>query len=121
MKSIALLSALLAGASPAFAADHSHHAAPAEKPEAQTAPAASAREKADYPLNVCAVSSEELGSMGEPFDYIHQEAGKPDRLVRMCCEGCVKKFKKEPAKYLARIDAAAKQKAEQSPGAPERK
>lgn len=74
------------------------------------APVNSAEAKAAYPLKVCAVSGEELGSMGEPFDYVHQEAGKPDRLVRMCCKGCLKTFKKEPAKYLARIDAAAKAK-----------
>lgn len=78
---------------------------------AESAPSAAAPEtieaqKASYPLDTCAVSGEELGSMGEPFDYIHKEDGKPDRLVRMCCDGCVKKFKKDPAKYLARIDAA---------------
>ncbi len=61
---------------------------------------------ADYPLNTCVVSGEDLGSMGDAFDYIHKADGQPDRLVRMCCEGCVKKFKKDPAKYLARIDAA---------------
>jgi hypothetical protein len=59
-----------------------------------------------YPLNTCVVSGEELGSMGDAFDYVHHEQGKPDRLVRLCCESCVKKFKKDPAKYLARIDAA---------------
>jgi hypothetical protein len=87
----------------------------AEQPSNKTAdkPAAvSAAEIANYPLKVCAVSGEELGSMGEPFDYIHQEAGQPDRLVRMCCDGCLKKFKKDPAKYLARIDAAKNAPAE---------
>lgn len=83
--------------------------AAAAKPDASHA-ATIAEQKANYPLTVCAVSSEALGSMGEPFDYVHQEAGQPDRLVRMCCSGCLKKFKKEPAKYLARIDAAAKAK-----------
>lgn len=95
-----LCSGLLVLAAPAVFAQHDHHAA---KPADSSAVAA---EKADYPLQVCAVSGEELGSMGEPFDYIHKEEGKPDRLVRMCCDGCVKKFKKDPAKYLARIDAA---------------
>jgi hypothetical protein len=71
------------------------------------APAAFAADSAkDYPLNTCVVSGEDLGSMGDAYDYIHQAEGQPDRLVRMCCEGCVKKFKKDPAKYLARIDAA---------------
>lgn len=83
-------------------------------PPAQPAPAPTAthgsiaEQKANYPLNVCAISGEALGSMGKPYDYVHQATGQPDRLVRMCCSGCVKTFKREPAKYLARIDAAAK-------------
>ncbi|MDP1580590.1 MAG: hypothetical protein Q8M02_09945 [Candidatus Didemnitutus sp.] len=60
-----------------------------------------------YPLTVCVVSGEELGSMGKPVDYTHQEAGQSDRLVRFCCAGCIKTFKKDPAKYLAQIDQAA--------------
>lgn len=103
MKSLTTLfcSALVAFAAPAVLAQHDHHGSqPADSSSSIAA------QKADYPLQVCAVSGEELGSMGEPFDYIHKEEGQPDRLVRMCCDGCVKKFKKDPAKYLARIDAA---------------
>ena len=33
------------------------------------------------------------------------------REVRFCCNDCVKEFKKEPAKYLALLDAAAAGKA----------
>ncbi|ACB74839.1 hypothetical protein [Opitutus terrae] len=111
MKSLLTLacSALLVLAAPAAFAQHDHAA-----DSGATQPAASesiAAQKADYPLQVCAVSGEELGSMGEPFDYIHKEDGKPDRLVRMCCDGCVKKFKKDPAKYLKKIDEAAANKA----------
>ena len=63
---------------------------------------------AAYPLKTCVVSGEPLkGGMGAPVDYIHKEAGKPDRLVRFCCKACLKEFKKDPAKYLAKIDAAA--------------
>lgn len=70
-------------------------------------PAAFAADAAkDYPLNTCVVSGEELGSMGDAYDYVHKSEGQPDRVVRLCCEGCVKKFKKDPAKYLARLDAA---------------
>lgn len=70
-----------------------------------------ADQKAAYPLKTCAVSGESLGSMGDPYDYVHKADGQPDRVVRMCCSGCVKKFKAEPAKYLARIDTAAAQSA----------
>ncbi|MDX2111200.1 MAG: hypothetical protein SFY80_13280 [Verrucomicrobiota bacterium] len=66
---------------------------------------------AEYPLTKCVVSDEKLDSMGEPFDYIYQVEGKPDRLVRLCCNSCVKKFKKNPEKYLEIIDTAVKQKA----------
>ena len=64
---------------------------------------------AAYPLKTCVVSGESLtdGDMGGPVDYIHKEAGKPDILVRFCCKSCIKKFQKDPAKYLAKLDAAA--------------
>ena len=71
---------------------------------------------ADYPLTTCVVSGDKLdGDMGAPFDYIYQEAGKPDRLVRFCCKNCVEDFKKDPAKYLKMIDDAAAAKAKAVP------
>ncbi|CAM3063646.1 hypothetical protein [Rariglobus hedericola] len=71
---------------------------------ADESPAAAA-----YPLKTCVVSGDALGSddMGPPIDYIHKEEGKPDRLVRLCCKACIRTFKKDPAAYLAKIDAAA--------------
>ncbi|HEY0946379.1 MAG TPA: hypothetical protein VGD81_13970 [Opitutaceae bacterium] len=68
----------------------------------QAAPAA----PADYPLTTCVVSGEKLGSMGKPYVHVHQEEGKPDRVVQFCCRGCIKDFKKDPAQYLAKLDAA---------------
>jgi YHS domain-containing protein len=59
----------------------------------------------NYPLKVCVVSGEKLGSMGAP--YIHHHEGKE---VQFCCKGCIKDFNKEPEKYLAKITAAAKEK-----------
>lgn len=68
--------------------------------------------KAAYPLDTCVVSGDKLeGDMGQPIDYVYKEAGKPDRLVRFCCKGCVKDFKKDPAKYLKKIDDALAAKA----------
>jgi hypothetical protein len=67
-----------------------------------------AQAKAAYPLKICVVSEEEIGgSMGDGIDYVYQQAGKPDRLVRFCCKDCRKDFDKEPAKYLKLIDEAA--------------
>jgi hypothetical protein len=63
-----------------------------------------------YPLDVCVASDEKLGSMGKSPEYIYRVAGQPDRLVVFCCEGCEEDFMKEPAKHLAKIDAAAKTK-----------
>jgi hypothetical protein len=54
----------------------------------------------------CPVSGKELGSMGEPFVYVHKEECKPDREVRFCCKGCLPRFKKDPAQYLAKLDQA---------------
>lgn len=59
----------------------------------------------NYPLKVCVVSGEKLGSMGAP--YIHKHDG---REVQFCCKSCLKDFDKEPEKHLAKIDAAAKAK-----------
>ena len=90
-KSFLLLLAVLAAAVSASASD------------AKTAPAAAA-----YPLKVCVVSGEELGGdMGDTVDYVYHQEGKPDRLVKLCCSKCVARFKKDPAKYLKKLDEAA--------------
>ncbi|MCP3914282.1 MAG: hypothetical protein GY711_01865 [bacterium] len=58
-------------------------------------------QKADYPMDVCAISGEKLGSMGDPIEYVHGT-----RLVRFCCKGCVKGFEKDPKKSMADLDRA---------------
>lgn len=55
----------------------------------------------DYPLTTCVVSGEELGSMGHAVDRVYA-----NRLVRFCCAPCIEEFEKNPAKHLAKIDAA---------------
>lgn len=58
-------------------------------------------ESADtYPLTVCVVSGEELGSMGKPVVIGHNGTE-----VRFCCKDCVADFNKEPEKYLAMLKA----------------
>jgi len=56
-----------------------------------------------YPLDTCAVSGEKLGGadMGEPVNLV-----VGTRLVRLCCNDCAKKVKADPAKALAKVDAA---------------
>ncbi len=51
-----------------------------------------------YPLEVCLVSGEELGSMGEPHVFVHN-----GQEIKMCCDKCVPKFNKDPEKYLAKL------------------
>ncbi len=69
-----------------------------------------------YPLTTCVVSGEGLDSMDGPYIHVYKEEGKPDREVRLCCKGCLKKFAKDPAKYLAKLDAAKPEAAQ--PAAP---
>ena len=52
-----------------------------------------------YPANTCVVAGEELGSMGEPIDFVWN-----NRLVRFCCKGCVGDFNKDPKAYIAKLD-----------------
>ncbi|MBI4586507.1 MAG: hypothetical protein HY717_21055 [Planctomycetes bacterium] len=63
----------------------------------------------EYPLKTCVVSGKELGAMGEP--YIHKYKDKDqEREVRFCCKDCLKDFEADPAKFLAKLDEAAKKK-----------
>lgn len=64
-----------------------------------------------YPLKTCLTSDEELGSMGDSIEFIYRVEGQPDQLVVFCCDGCNEDFMKEPAPYLAKLDAAKNAKA----------
>jgi hypothetical protein len=58
-----------------------------------------------YPLNTCVVSDEKLGADPgmTPYNFVHE-----GREVRLCCKSCLKDFKKDSAKYVAKIEAAEK-------------
>lgn len=60
-------------------------------------------ESDNYALETCVVSGKKLGSMGAGPEFV--VAG---RLVKLCCKGCVGKFNKAPAGYIAKLDKAAK-------------
>jgi hypothetical protein len=94
--------------SAAPAADASSHHEGKLLPAASADPAWVAKMRAAYPLTTCSVSGDKLGGdMGDPVDFVYQQAGKPDRLIRFCCKDCIDDFTKEPAKYLQKIDEAA--------------
>ncbi|MHC5024769.1 MAG: hypothetical protein ACYTGG_12840, partial [Planctomycetota bacterium] len=61
------------------------------------------QQKKSYPLETCLVMDNEPleGEDGTPFDYVHN-----NRLVRFCCKRCARKFRDDPATYLAKLDAA---------------
>lgn len=103
LSSATLALALATGLSvSAFAAD--------KKGSAPTETEIIAKARATYPLKTCLVSDEPLGSMGDAVGYIHRATGQPDRVIFICCEGCLDDFKANPAKFLAKVDAAAKAK-----------
>lgn len=56
-----------------------------------------------YPFDSCPVSDEKFGSedMGDPVAIEHE-----GRDIRFCCESCIKPFKKDPARFLAKVDEA---------------
>lgn len=68
-----------------------------------------------YPLTTCIVSGDKFGGdMGEPIIKVYG-----DREIKLCCKGCIKKFEKDQAGYIKKIDeAAAKTSAPADPAAP---
>lgn len=59
-----------------------------------------------YPLDKCLVSDEKLGGMGKPYVIVYE-----GQEIKLCCKGCEKDFKKDPTKYMKKLEAAQKQKA----------
>ena len=58
-------------------------------------------QSATYPLKKCVVSGEDLGSMGDAVDYVHEGT-----LVKLCCDHCLPDVKKDPAKFVAMVKEA---------------
>ena len=56
-----------------------------------------------YTLSTCIVSGDKLdgGDMGEAITKVYG-----DREIKFCCKGCIKKFEKDQAGYLKKIDDA---------------
>ena len=56
-----------------------------------------------YPLKTCITDDEKLGSMGDPYVFTHE-----GREIKLCCSGCLDDFKKNPAKYIKKLEKAEK-------------
>ena len=54
-----------------------------------------------YPLQTCVVSGEKLGGMCKEYVFTHE-----GQEVKLCCKSCLKDFKKDPAKYMKKIQEA---------------
>jgi YHS domain-containing protein len=70
--------------------------------DASSAGSAEAKPKADL-LTTCPVSGDKLGEMGKPYVFVYK-----GQEVKLCCPSCKKDFDKDPAKYLKKIQDAAK-------------
>ncbi len=56
-----------------------------------------------YPVKTCVVSGESLIVKGKDIGVNHVYK---NRLVRLCCRGCIREFNAEPAGFLKNLDAA---------------
>lgn len=55
-----------------------------------------------YPMDTCVVSGEKLGSGDmKAYTFVHE-----GQEVKLCCKSCLKDFKKEPAKFIKKIEEA---------------
>ena len=52
-----------------------------------------------YKPDTCIVSDEKLGEMGKPYVFVHE-----GQEIKLCCKSCKKKFDKDPAKYLKKLE-----------------
>jgi YHS domain-containing protein len=59
----------------------------------------------EYSLKICLVSDNKLGSMGKVYRFVHEEKQE----VLLCCKPCLKKFNKDPDKYLEKLAEAQKE------------
>lgn len=98
---LALGAALVATTSVAFAASDSGSCCSSAALMSDTAKT-DAKAK-PYPLDKCIVSDEKLGEMGDPYVFTHE-----GQEIKLCCKSCLKDFKKDPAKYLKKLEGGGK-------------
>lgn len=79
--------------------DHAKNAHPSPKVEKAMAELSAEDRAAAERQRICPVSGGPLGSMGKPYKV--QVKG---RDVFLCCKGCEDAIKKDPDKFLAKLD-----------------
>mgnify|MGYP003675840518 FL=1 len=75
--------------------------APASNPNITVTAATQADAAMIAQQKVCPVMDEPLGSMGDPIKVM-----VGDKPIFLCCKGCIKRIKADPAKYLAIVYGA---------------
>lgn len=69
-----------------------------------------------YPLDTCVVTENDLDSMGGAVTRVHE-----GQEVKFCCRACIRKFEKDPKKYLLRMERAVADEAKvESKSAPKK-
>jgi hypothetical protein len=63
-----------------------------------------------YPLDTCIVTDNDLGSMGEETEMVYE-----GQVIKFCCKPCEKKFLKNPAKYLKKLEPKPEAGGEKAP------
>lgn len=62
---------------------------------------------------VCPVSGEKVGKSGmDPVTYEYK-----GKIYNFCCAMCIDEFKKDPEKYIKKVDEELKSRAQTEPGA----
>lgn len=51
-----------------------------------------------YPLKLCIVTDNDLGSMGDERSFVYN-----GQEIKICCKPCERKFLKSPEKYLEKL------------------
>lgn len=83
-----------------------HAADKAPAPNSSSASSAKDEKAKPYPLNFCVVSDEKFeGSDMKPVEMVYE-----GQTMKFCCKSCVKDFKKDPKKYLTKLDEEVKKK-----------
>lgn len=82
----------------AFSAGPAISQAASAPPAAEKKAPANTGKPKPYPLDVCIVTDNDLGSMGEETSIVYE-----GQVIKFCCKPCEEKFRKNPAKYLAKL------------------
>ena len=58
-----------------------------------------------YTATNCIVSDDVLGSHGKPYVFTHK-----GQQFKLCCKSCLKEFKKEPARFVRKLETFTREK-----------